>query len=148
MRDRGLPIITEMEHMKNESGIIINWLIKIVVLLAVIGVVGFDAGAIIVNNVTLSSSATDVAVEVSITVDQSTTSFFPPERVYDLAVEVVDDPENGIEGARVLRRGTEVDEEGVVHIRLRRKTDTIVAEHIGPLEKYTVSIVNGQAGSN
>src|SRR5688572_24482860 len=78
-----------MKRERNESGIIVSWLVKLGLILAVIGVAGFDLGSIVVNNVTLSSSAETVAVTVSISVDQAPPGSFPDSRIYDLAVDIV-----------------------------------------------------------
>lgn len=135
-----------MKHVADESGIIVSWLVRVAVLLAVIGVVGFDAGSIVVNNVTLSSTAEEIAIAVSIDVSENRGGLFPATRVYDMAVAEIE--AEGIENVRVIRKGTEIDEEGNVHIRLRRRAETLVADLIGPLEKYTVATVTGQAGTN
>jgi alpha/beta superfamily hydrolase len=135
-----------MKREADESGIIVSWLVRVAVLLAVIGVVGFDLGSIVVNNVTLSSTAEEIAIAVSIDVSESTGSLFPDTRIYDMAV--AEKEAEGIENVRVLRKGTEIDEEGNVHIRLRRRAETLVADLIGPLEKYTVATEAGQAGTN
>lgn len=137
-----------MKQARDESGIIVSWLVKVVLLLAVIGVAGFDLGSIVVNNVTLSSSAETVAITVSLAVDEAPAGTFPDTRVYDLAVQIVQSESDGVAGARVIRKGTEIDDEGNVHIRLRRRADTLVADLIGPLKKYTVATGNGQAGTN
>lgn len=137
-----------MKRACDESGIIVSWLVKLVLLLAVIGVAGFDVGSIVVNNVTLSSSAETVAITISLAVDEAPEGSFPDTRVYDLAVEIVNSETDGVAGAHVVRKGTEIDDEGIVHIRLRRRADTLVTDLIGPLKKYTVATGNGQAGTN
>ncbi len=136
-----------MKRSPDESGIIISWLVRVVLFLAVIGVVGFDLGSIVVNNVTLSSSAEEVAIEVSLSVTEGRGGFFPDTRIYEMAVVVVEDESEGVEGARVVRKGTTLDEDGNVHIRLKRPAETLVMDLIGPLEKYTVATGNGQAGT-
>ena len=133
---------------KDESGVILSWFFKVAVVLAVIAVVGFDVGSIIVNNWTLSSSAEDVAVAVTVTMDDMGTESLAPSQVYDLAKEVIEDEDNAVAGAHVVRKGTHMDDEGVVHIVLRRRADTIVTHLIGPLEKQTIAVVGGQAGTN
>lgn len=134
-----------MKHVKDESGIIISWLVRVAIFLAVIGVVGFDLGSIVVNNVTLSSTAEELAIAVSIDVSENRGGLFPDTRIYDMAVAEM--KAEGIENVRVIRKGTEIDEEGNVHIRLRRRAETLVADLIGPLEKYTVATATGQAGT-
>jgi len=148
MEARHKPIIGSMTQRNDESGLILNWFLRVGVFLAIIGVVLFEIGSIVVNNVTLSSAAEDVAVDVSITVSERyRNGAIPDSIVYDLALAVVEDEANGIAGARVLRRGTEVDEQGVVHVRLRRRTDTLVTHLIDPLKRYTIATVDGQAGT-
>ena len=137
-----------MKRSFDESGVIISWLVKIGLILAVIGVVGFDLGSIVVNNVTLSSSADEVAITVSIAVSDSSATTFQDTQIYDMAVAIVEDEVDGVDGARVLRKGTEIDDEGNVHIRLRRRAETLVTELISPLKKYTVATGVGQAGTN
>lgn len=150
MRDRDVPIIDEMADVKNESGIIVSWFLRVGLFLVVIGVILFDVGSIVVNKVTLDSSAEDVAVAVSITVSDQNAGgrVFPDSVIYDLAVDVVKDEANGVAGARVVRKGTQVDEEGNVQIRLRRRAETLIADLISPLEKYTIATGDGQAGTN
>lgn len=138
-----------MRRSSDESGIILSWFLKIAVLLLVIGVVGYDVGSIVVNNVTLSSSAEDIAIAVSIDVDEQniTPSAFSDVQVVEMAKAEVADEENGVTSARVVQKGTHIDDEGVVHVRLRRKADTLITRWIGPLKKQTIAIVDGQAGT-
>ena len=132
---------------KDESGVIVSWLVKVGLVLLVIGVVGFDVGSIIVNNWTLSTAAEDVAVSVSVDADERGASM-ADSQIYDLAVEVVESEDEGVDGARVLRKGTLIDEEGVVHVRLRRRAQTLVTHLIGPLKDRTIAVLDGQAGTN
>lgn len=135
-----------MKRTADETGIIVSWLLKVGLLLAVIGVAGFDVGSIVVNNVTLSSTAEEVAIAVSIDVSQNRGGLIPDTRIYDMAVAELE--ADGTKKVRVVRQGTELDEEGNVHIRLRRRAQTLVTDLIGPLKKYTVATVSGQAGTN
>jgi len=149
METRQVPIIATMKRSNDETGVILGWFIRVGLVLAVLAVVLFDIGSIVVNSVGLSSSAEDVAIAVSITVaDRSGAVILPDSVVYDLAVDVVESEANGVSGARVLRRGTEMDQEGIVYVRLRRRAETLVADLIGPLKKYTIATVSGQAGTN
>ena len=145
-----VPIIHDMRRSTDESGVILDWFLKVGLVLAAIGVVLFDFGSIAVNNFTLSSAAEDVAVAVSITVSDSprlATSFADLE-IYNMAVEEVDDEANGATSARVMKKGTHIDDEGIVHVRLRRKAKTLVTHWIGPLKNRTIAVVDGQAGTN
>lgn len=132
----------------DESGIIVSWFVRVGLVLAVIGVVGFDVGSIVVNEVTLDSSAEEVAIAVSLTLSESTATNVADTQIYDMAVAVVQDDTEGVADARVVRKGTEIDDAGNVHIRLRRRADTLVTKLVGPLKRYTVATGDGQAGTN
>ncbi len=147
MESPRLPIIDYMRRSRDESGVILSWFLKVGVFLALIGVVGYDVGSIVVNNFSLSSSAEDVAIAVSISVDEMGSTNIPDFQIYTLAKEEVADEEAGVAGARVLQKGTHIDDDGVVHVRLRRRADTLVTGLIGPLEKRTIATVDGQAGT-
>lgn len=150
METRHVPIIEEMNEANDQSGLITGWFLRVGLFFLVLAVALFDVGSIVVNKVTLSSSAEDVAVAVSLTISDRNVgnSIVADSVVYDLAVSEVEDEANGVQGARVLRRGTEMDQEGIVHVRLRRRADTLVTGLIGPLKKYTAATEHGQAGTN
>jgi hypothetical protein len=133
---------------RDERGIIADWLVKLVIGFVVIGVIGFDAGSILVNYFTLDTAANDVAVAVSTTVgNQSAAANYTDEEIRELALAEVKAEDGGVEGAKVLRQGTEVDDTGVVHIRLRRVADTLVVKRIGAISHWARSIATGQAGT-
>lgn len=150
METRHVPIIEEMKRANDQSGLIMGWFLRVGLFFLVVGVILFDVGSIVVNKVTLSSSAEDVAIAVSLTINDRNlgNSIVADSVVYDLAVSEVQDEANGIQGAKVLRRGTEMDQDGIIHVRLRRPAETLVTDLIGPLKKYTVATEPGQAGTN
>ena len=135
-----------MTSIRDESGVILSWFLKVALFLAVVGVILFDVGSIVVNNFTLDSAADDAAIAVSLTVDEGVTRDFTDQEVFEMAKNSLAD--QGITRVRVLRKGTEVDDAGVVHIRLRRRTNTLVTKYIPPLKRFTVATVDGQAGTN
>lgn len=132
----------------DERGIIADWLVKIAIAMAVVGVIGYDAGSILVNHFTLDSGANDVAIAVSTTVaTASNARNFTPDEIYQLAKAEVGSETGGVEGARVLRSGTEIDQSGAVHIRLRRVADTLLVKRIGPISKWARATATGRAGT-
>lgn len=134
--------------LEDERGIIANWLVKIVIGMAVIGVIGYDAGSILVNHFTLDSGANDVAIAVSTTVaTASNARNFTPHEIYQMAKAEVESEDGGVEGARVVRSGTEIDMDGVVRIRLRRVADTLIVKRIGPLRRWARATATGQSGT-
>lgn len=133
---------------RDERGIVADWLVKIVIGLAVFGVIAYDAGSILVNHFTLDSSSNDIAVGVSTDIGAaSRANQYTPDEVWRLAKARVEHEEEGVEGARVAKEGTFIDETGVVHIRLRRTADTLIVRRIGAIEDWARATADGQAGT-
>lgn len=133
---------------RDERGIVADWLVKIVIGLAVFGVIAYDAGSILVNHFTLDSSSDDIAVGVSTDIGAaSRANQYTPDEVWRLAKARVEHEEEGVEGARVAKEGTFIDETGVVHIRLRRTADTLIVRRIGAIEDWARATADGQAGT-
>ena len=133
---------------RDERGIVADWLIKIVIGLAVFGVIAYDAGSILVNHFTLDSSAEDVAIAVSTDIGPaSQANQYTPDEVWRLAKARVEDEEEGVSGARVAKEGTFIDQAGIVYIRLRRTADTLIVRRIGAIEDWARATADGQAGT-
>ncbi len=133
---------------RDERGIIGNWLVKLVIGFAVFGVIAFDAGSILVNVFTLDSHADDVAVAVSTTVGSSSTAAnYTADEIRRLAIAKVTAEEGGIEGAKVMKQGTDIDEAGIVRIRLRRVANTLIVKRIDAIAKWARATADGQAGT-
>ena len=133
---------------RDERGIVADWLVKLVIGFAIFGVIAFDAGSILVNYFTLDSGADDVAIGVSTTVGTSSAaSNYTPDEIRELALAEVNAEDGGVDGARVLKEGTDIDEAGVVHIRLRRVADTLIVKRIGAIAKWARATADGQAGT-
>jgi hypothetical protein len=121
----------------NERGVIADWLLKLIVGLAIVGVVLFDAGSVIVNFFTLDSTAEDIAT--SITHSLANKEIEPTQRDVELkAEELAGDAE-----VKLLR--AEIDQEGVLHIRLRRTASTVVVGRIGPIEDWAKATADADA---
>jgi hypothetical protein len=133
---------------RDERGIIVDWLVKILLGIAIFGVIAFDAGSILVNYFTLDTASDDVAIAVSLQIGTADPRGFTDDEVYRLAREQVRSEDDGVENARVLRMGTEIDEEGIVRVRLRRVADTLIVGRIGVIENWARATANGQAGTS
>lgn len=132
---------------RDERGIIADWLVKVVVGIALFGVIAYDAGSILVNHFNLDSGANDVAIAVSTTVGTGSATNYTDSEIFELAKAEVEAEDGGVEGARVIRVGTRIDETGVVHIRLRRLADTLIVKRIGAMESWARATADGQAGT-
>ena len=133
---------------RDERGIVADWLVKLVIGFAIFGVIAFDAGSILVNYFTLDSGANDVAIAVSTTVGSSSqASNYTPQEIRELAAAEVDSEDGGVDGARVMKEGTDIDEAGVVRVRLRRVADTLIVKRIGAIADWARATADGQAGT-
>jgi hypothetical protein len=127
-----------MQLRGDERGLITNWLFRLVVGFAVIAVVIFDAGSIMVNFFTLDSTADEIAQKLSL--DVTDASRFRPRELELQAEELVHEA-----GARLL--AFSVDDQGVVRVKLRRRADTLVVGRIDLIKDWGRATAEGRAGS-
>lgn len=116
-----------MNTINNERGVIGDWIIKVVLMLAVIGVAVFDIGAIAVNSFGLNSTATDIANEIAPAPGELLTQQSVEREAAELATNA---------RARLVKV-TFDRANNTVSIRIRRRADTLVIGRIGPLEDWT-----------
>ncbi|MDQ3914496.1 MAG: hypothetical protein M3323_04060 [Actinomycetota bacterium] len=133
---------------RDERGLVVAWLVRVLVLLALVGVVLFDAGAIAVNYFTLDGTADEVAVEVS-TAASTGAEAIPNLQcnrrsrvpacvsVYTVA---------RTHGVRVV--SASYDQQGVFHVELRRTADTLIVGRIGAVEDWATATASAQAATN
>lgn len=113
---------------RDERGIIVGWLVRLVIAFALFAVVAYDAGSIAINFFTLDQAAKDVATDLSADAVEPSSYLRPDqfeERAKELAKEV---------GARVT--DFELSSEGDVHIQLRRKASTLVVSRISAISDW------------
>jgi hypothetical protein len=125
--------------LRNERGVILDWLAKTVLLLALFGVLVFDGASVAVNFLGLSSTADDIAAAVStdVTGASITDSNAVEEEAKLLAREA---------GARLV--SAELDIQGIVHIKVRRRATTLVLGRVPATEKWTKAIATARATTN
>ncbi|MFN2586609.1 MAG: hypothetical protein ABR613_00635 [Actinomycetota bacterium] len=140
-----------MDHARlhrDERGLVVAWLVRIVVLLALLGVVVFDAGSIAVNFFTLDGTADEVAVEVSTAA--STGAAAVPNlqcnrrsrvpacvSVYTIA---------RAHGVQVV--SASYDQQGVFHVELRRTAETLVVGRVGAIEDWATATATATAATS
>ncbi len=135
-----------MSPHRDERGILLSWLAKIVVGIAMFGVIAYDGGSILFNYFTLDSAADDLALALSLAIE--TDDFGTnDEEVFEGAKTLIAAGQVDASGARVVRNGTGVDEEGIIHVKLKRVASTIVVERIAPLQKWARATGEGQAST-
>jgi hypothetical protein len=136
-----------VNQIRSERGIITDWLVKLAIGLAVVGVIGYDAGSILVNSFTLDTGATDLAVAVSTEITQGARRNYRPEEIYALATEVLESGDTGVEGAKIVKDGTTMEADGTVVITLRRTADTLIVKRIGAIKDWARATASGQSGT-
>lgn len=127
-----------MSIVGDERGVIVTWLFKIVLVLGLIGFVLFNAGAMAVNTFGLSSTATDIAVQVS-----SDMSSQPSMTITQAATEA-----QGLaheHGAHLSKIWINQDDD-TLHIELRRRADVLLIGKVKSLKPYVVARATGQSG--
>src|SRR3712207_6728399 len=98
-------------NVRDERGVVVSWLLKILLVLSILGVIIFDAASILVNIFTLDSSAKDTAIAVSLAVEADQFGRNDQE-VVDKTKEIIATDQTGAANAKVIEKGTVVDEEG------------------------------------
>jgi hypothetical protein len=121
---------------RDRGSIVIGWLGKIAVTLTVVGVALFDGVSVGIAHMNAQDDANTAAVAANAEWTQSHNI----QSAYDAAAGAVS---NGDE--TVLTKGFTIDADGTVHLVLRRTATTLVMAKIGPLKKYTVFTVQGEA---
>ncbi len=112
---------------RNERGVIIDWFIKIVVALALLAVVAYDGGSIVVNYFGADNVAEEIATTISTEIAGGTdmNNVQIEARARDLAKE---------RDTRLIE--ATIDADGVLNIKVRKKADTLVIGRISALEDW------------
>jgi hypothetical protein len=122
-----------MQATADERGVVIAWLSRLVLVLAIGGLLAYDAGAMLVNYFTLGSSAEDLAYELSADIESGTVT----PRAPDLANRA-EELARG-KGVRLLR--AEVGAEGILHVAIKRRAETLLAQYVDAFNRYARPVV-------
>jgi Flp pilus assembly protein TadB len=124
----------------NDHGVIADWLLKVIAALAIVGVIMFDAGSMMVNFFTLDSTAEDIATSIT----------------HSLANKEIDATQHEVElkakelakEAQVRLVRAELEADGTLHVKLRRTASTVVVRRIGPIEDWAKATANANASTS
>jgi hypothetical protein len=119
------------------GSIVIGWLVRLALVLAVLGVSAFDAIAVAVAHLNGSDDASTAASAAA----QEWQASHDVDRALTAAENAVTNPDE-----QVLPSSLRIDPDGSAHLSLQRKATTLVMYKIGPLKKYTVIVAKGDAG--
>ncbi len=139
--------------MRDDRGVVVNWLVKMLVGLAIGGVILFDVGSIAVNFFTLDSTADEIANTLATEISTGTYSESDVQALESCRRGPIGTPlcqtlnakakEND---ARILK--VTLDLKGNLKIRLRRTASTLLVERIGPIEDWGTATTEGQASTD
>ena len=117
----------------DDRGMVASWLLRVVVAFAVFGLVIFDAGAMTVNYFGLDSSANDILYALR----SDTAVLSNPTQLQQRAAELAAEDE-----AQLVRAN--VDSKGWLHVRIRRRAKTLLAQRFEALDDLTAPAVGAQ----
>jgi len=120
---------------------ITGYLVRIVIAFAVVAVFLYDAGSIAVNFFTLDSKAEEIAVSLAASITNDELDTTNPQAIELAAEDLAEEAE-----ARLV--SAQVDQQGVVTVKLRRTADTLVINRIPPIEDWAKATADGRAGSS
>lgn len=111
----------------SEAGIVLDWLLKVVVILVVVGVALFELGAIVLVRATAADTAAKAGQEAGF----SYRATGDVERAKEAAEEIAEK-----EGAVLVSFSVDT-ERNVTRTTVSKKSKSIFIHRIGALEKYT-----------
>jgi len=131
---------------RDERGVVTGWFVRILLGLAVAGVVLFDAAALVINYFGLDSTADDMAIALTTEFDNVGT-----RPMVNCDVRAPSGPPFCQEAHRLAQENSatlleaSIDQEAIVSIRLRRTADTVLVKRVGFLKKYGVARAQGRS---
>lgn len=133
---------------RDERGIVTGWIVRIVVGLALLGVVLFDAGAIVVNYFSVDSAADEVALDVVARIG-SGEEVIPNRECMRRAVDSTCRAVYDVAREKDIRIvSARFDADGVFHVTARRTADTLLVGRIGAIEDWATATASAQADTN
>jgi hypothetical protein len=126
-----------MDTVRRDSGsIVVGWLTKVAIAVAVVGVMLFDVLSVTAANLGASDDASQAA-----TVAQAEwRNSHDVQVAYDAAVESLPSDSESISPSSFR-----IDPDGTVHLVVRRDAKTVLVRHIGPLKHYANVHASGEA---
>ena len=119
---------------RDERGVVLTWLLQIVVVLAVISTVLFDAGSLAWNYFGVDSEADEIALELSEKVNSLTAG-----QLEDEAKQLSRDA-----GGRLVPGSLKITKDQI-ELEFKREATTIVVSRIGAIEHWGKASATGTA---
>jgi hypothetical protein len=114
----------------NQRGdIVLGWLVKLIVSLAIVGVVAFEGGAVVVAHVGADSAANDASGEAAIS--------YSHRHDLDAAKEAAEESAR-MSGARVVGFVIAADGKAVI-VTVEKKAHTIILQRLGATRSWSTA---------
>jgi hypothetical protein len=120
----------------DRGDIILGWLVKLVVVLGLVGLAGFDVLSVATNRISLSDDGTTAAMAASDVYGSSHSS----RAAYAAADRSAKDA-----GATLETRGFQILPDGTVFLTLHRTAHTLIIKRVGPLQRFALGTVAARA---
>ncbi len=138
--------------MRDETGVVFNWLVKLILGLAIGGVILFDAGSIAVNFFGLDSAADEVANTLATEIASGQLSEAEARTLQTCSRRSVATPLCSEVRAKTREYDARIvevilDLQGEIKVRLRRTADTLLVQRIGPIEDWATATAEGRAST-
>ena len=138
-----------LQHVhRDERGIVISWLVRILAGLAIAGVVLFDAGSIVLNVFAVNDTAQDVAVDVATELIaggdaipnlqcERRSSHLLCRQAYRIARE---------NGVKIV--SARFDQQSVFHVEVRKTATTLIVGRIDAISDWAEATASADADTN
>lgn len=113
----------------DSGGIVVGWLAKIVLVMAILGVLLYDIVAISYGRVAASDDARSIA---QVATEALVVNHAPAKNALILAEQQADS-----RGVAVGKGDIVIAKNGAVTVRVHRSVATLITHHIGPLAQYS-----------
>jgi hypothetical protein len=111
------------------GGIVLGWLFKIILGLAIFGLVAFETGAIVVSKVTADRVAISAADEAGRVYETTGSS----QKAEDAAKEIAAQDQAHVIKFSVINGGRQVE------VTVRKRASTFIVQHIGALKRFAIA---------
>ncbi|HEX3004434.1 MAG TPA: hypothetical protein VHO27_09480 [Angustibacter sp.] len=118
------------------GGIVLGWLTRLTVVLAIVGVIAFDGISIVTSRLSLEDAGNQAARSASETW----------ESTHDIRAALASAQRTATEAnadTTVVSDSLSVDADGTAHLVVTREASTLVARHIGPMRHWVELRVQG-----
>lgn len=133
---------------RDESGVVFAWLARVVIALALVAVVLFDAGSIVVNYFSLDGTTKEVAVEV-VTRIGTGAEVVPNRDCTRRAVEPTCMAVYAVAREKDVKIvSAHFDQQGVFHVETKRTAKTLIVGRIGAIEDWATARASAQADTS